>query len=89
MINMTVRYTVKGHFSLYHARGASLEDNARRDVADMLHYDNARIERFRLITDHPPTAEIDIVGEACTVDRWRSFGYKVVCGPVYHDSPDS
>ena len=79
---MTVRYTVKGRFSRSHDWGASLEDNARRDVADMLRYDVARIERFRLITDHPPTAEIDIVGEACTVDRWRSFGYKVVSGPV-------
>ena len=79
---MTVRYTVKGQFSRYHNRDASLEDNARMDVVDMLRYNNARIERFRLITDHPPTAEIDIVGEACTVDRWRSFGYKVVSGPV-------
>ena len=82
MINMTVRYTVKGEFSSYHNPKGSLEENARMDVADMLRYDVARIARFRLITNHPPTAEIDIVGEACTVDRWRSFGYKVVSGPV-------
>lgn len=78
---MKVRYTVKGQFSLYHNPEGSPEDNARLDVADMLRFDNARIERFRVLTDNPPTAEIDIVGDACTVDRWRSFGYRVVMGP--------
>ena len=75
---MTIRYTVRGQFNRYHDPDGSLMDNARLDVADMLRFDNARIERFRLIIGRPPTAEIDIVGARCTPERWNSFGYRVL-----------
>ena len=78
MITMTMRYTVRGHFSCYHLPNGTLEENARLDVADMLRHDGAKIEKIVLIMDRPPLVEMLIVGDACTVARWASFGYRVI-----------